>query len=66
VSALSYEDPAGLIGHVGDDVIMFGSDWPHAEGIARPHADYDLAVSNLGDASRSKLMAGNIEFLLRA
>jgi predicted TIM-barrel fold metal-dependent hydrolase len=66
VSALSYEDPAALIQHVGDDTIMFGSDWPHAEGIAKPFADYDHVVDGLAAASRSKLFAGNIEFLLRA
>ncbi len=66
VSALSYEDPAGLVQCVGDDTIMFGSDWPHAEGIAEPYADYHRAVTGLSEASRAKLMAGNVEFLLRA
>jgi predicted TIM-barrel fold metal-dependent hydrolase len=66
VSALSYEDPATLIRQVGDDTIMFGSDWPHAEGIAEPYADYDRAITGLPDSSRTKLMAGNVEFLLRA
>lgn len=64
VSALAYENPAGLVTDLGDDIFMFGSDWPHAEGIARPHDDYADAVTALPDASRSKLMAGNVQWLL--
>jgi predicted TIM-barrel fold metal-dependent hydrolase len=65
VSALSYEDPAGLVQALGDETIMFGSDWPHAEGIARPYADYAAVTDGLPEASRAKLMAGNVEWLLR-
>lgn len=66
VGALSYEDPAGLVRAVGEDTFMFGSDWPHAEGIARPYDDYAAAVASLPEAARSKVMAGNISWLLRA
>jgi predicted TIM-barrel fold metal-dependent hydrolase len=66
VSALSYENPAGLIADLGDDTLMFGSDWPHAEGIEHPRDDYDRVVTALPDDSRQKLMAGNISWLLRA
>jgi predicted TIM-barrel fold metal-dependent hydrolase len=66
VSALSYEDPATIIGEVGDDTIMFGSDWPHAEGIARPYDDYERVIRSLSDEARTKLLAGNIDFLLRS
>lgn len=65
VSALAYENPAGLVEELGDDIIMFGSDWPHAEGIARPRADYADAVSELSEQSRAKLMSGNVQWLLR-
>lgn len=36
VAALPYEDPAGLIAQVGPGILMYGSDWPHAEGVAAP------------------------------
>jgi predicted TIM-barrel fold metal-dependent hydrolase len=64
VSALAYENPAGLVGELGDDLIMFGSDWPHAEGIARPVDDYAAALDGIDGMSRAKLMAGNVEWLL--
>ncbi|HVT64568.1 MAG TPA: amidohydrolase family protein [Mycobacteriales bacterium] len=65
VGALAYEGPADLVRMVGDDTFMFGSDWPHAEGIAKPYDDYAVAVSSLSDAARSKVMAENVSWLLR-
>ncbi|MGN6474690.1 MAG: amidohydrolase family protein [Mycobacteriales bacterium] len=64
VGALSYENPAELVRAVGDDIFMFGSDWPHAEGIAKPYDDYAVAIASLPDAAKSKVMAGNISWLL--
>lgn len=65
VSALAYENPAGLIAKVGGDVLMFGSDWPHAEGIARPRLDYEAALAGVAEDARAKVMAGNVRWLLR-
>jgi predicted TIM-barrel fold metal-dependent hydrolase len=65
VGALAYEGPADLVRMVGEDAFMFGSDWPHAEGIAKPYDDYAVAVSSLTDAARSKVMADNVSWLLR-
>jgi predicted TIM-barrel fold metal-dependent hydrolase len=65
VAALSYESPATLVEQVGEDTFMFGSDWPHAEGIAEPRADYERAIKTLDDAARAKLMGGNAAWLLR-
>jgi predicted TIM-barrel fold metal-dependent hydrolase len=65
VGALAYEGPADLVRMVGEDTFMFGSDWPHAEGIAKPYDDYAVAVSSLTDAARSKVMADNVSWLLR-
>jgi predicted TIM-barrel fold metal-dependent hydrolase len=65
VSALAYEGPAWLVKHTGEDAFMFGSDWPHAEGIAAPRADYERAVgSRLEGAARDKLFGGNVSWLL--
>jgi predicted TIM-barrel fold metal-dependent hydrolase len=64
VGALSYESPAELVRAVGEDMFMFGSDWPHAEGIARPYDDYARVISDLPAASQQKVMAGNISWLL--
>lgn len=65
VGALAYEQPAGLIDLVGEDTFMFGSDWPHAEGIADPLRDYEKAVPEaVPDSARAKLFAGNLRWLL--
>ena len=67
VAALAYERPDKLIRHLGDDVFMFGSDWPHAEGIADPKADYERHVGDrLTDQARDQLFGGNLSWLLGA
>jgi predicted TIM-barrel fold metal-dependent hydrolase len=66
VAALSYERPDRLIRAVGEDVFMFGSDWPHAEGIADPVADYRAALtSDISDRAAEQLFGGNLRWLLR-
>jgi predicted TIM-barrel fold metal-dependent hydrolase len=65
VAALAYEGPAALVEQTGEDTFMFGSDWPHAEGIAEPRAGYERAIKTLGDSARTKLMCGNAAWLLR-
>lgn len=65
VAALAYENPAHLIGLVGEDMFMFGSDWPHAEGIADPLGDYARAVPDqVSGTAREKLFSGNAAWLL--
>jgi len=65
VAALAYEQPANLISLVGEDTFMFGSDWPHAEGIGDPLGDYERAAGDLNGDARSKLFGGNAAWLLR-
>jgi predicted TIM-barrel fold metal-dependent hydrolase len=65
VAALAYERPSYLVRKVNDDVFMFGSDWPHAEGIVHPRADYERALEPLPQESRDKVMGGNAAWLLR-
>jgi predicted TIM-barrel fold metal-dependent hydrolase len=43
---------------------MFGSDWPHAEGIADPVGTYEKVVPDLTGEARAKLFGGNTEWLL--
>ena len=67
VACLSYEDPARMIRHVGEDTYMFGSDWPHTEGILHPRADYESVLPpDMSPVAREKLMHGNLAWLLRA
>jgi predicted TIM-barrel fold metal-dependent hydrolase len=65
VAALAYEQPAHLVDLVGEDMFMFGSDWPHAEGIADPLRDYEQAVPEMSGTARQKLFGGNAAWLLR-
>jgi predicted TIM-barrel fold metal-dependent hydrolase len=64
VGALAYEGPEQLVARTGEDVFMFGSDWPHAEGIAEPLSDYERAVSGMGEPARAKLLGANARWLL--
>jgi predicted TIM-barrel fold metal-dependent hydrolase len=59
-----YEDPMDrLIGLIGSDRILFGSDWPHPEGLGRP-LDYLNDVEGLAPADIKKIMHGNLKGLL--
>jgi predicted TIM-barrel fold metal-dependent hydrolase len=64
IGALAYEQPAGLIERCGEDTFMFGSDWPHAEGIADPIGTYEKMVPDLKGDARAKLFGGNAAWLL--
>ena len=65
VGALGYEQPARLVDVVGEDVFMYGSDWPHAEGIAEPLAGYERFLpEDMRESARAKLLGGNTKWLL--
>jgi predicted TIM-barrel fold metal-dependent hydrolase len=59
-----YEDPMDkLVALIGSDRILFGSDWPHPEGLGRP-LDYLDDVEGLNPADIKKIMHGNLKGLL--
>lgn len=64
VGALAYEQPARLVTDVGEDTFMFGSDWPHAEGIADPLGTYEAANPGIAGRAREQLYGGNVRWLL--
>ncbi|MFC4055241.1 amidohydrolase family protein [Actinomadura syzygii] len=57
------EDPRGLIDLLGSDRIIFGSDYPHVEGLADPLSYVD-ELQGLADADIRKIMGGNMMGLL--
>ena len=57
------EDPRDLIKLLGADHVIFGSDFPHIEGLADPISWAD-EVSGLEDATLRKVMGGNMMDLL--
>ena len=52
-----------LASHVGADRVLFGSDWPHPEGLARPR-DFDEEIAFMPLADREKIMSSNLKGLL--
>ena len=59
------EDIAALADVIGDDRILFGSDFPHPEGLAEPAQFADL-VATLGEPAVTRIMGGNLRALLGA
>ena len=57
------EDPVGLCKLIGADRVLFGSDWPHPEGMADPITFVDDLVG-LSDQDVRKVMGGNLAHLM--
>jgi predicted TIM-barrel fold metal-dependent hydrolase len=58
VSPFPEEDVVGLVGQIGADRVLFGSDWPHSEGTAEP-ADYAAYLGGLSAEDTRKIMREN-------
>jgi predicted TIM-barrel fold metal-dependent hydrolase len=52
------DDPYEAVELMGSDRIIFGSDWPHVEGMPQP-LDYAKEVKELDDADLRKVMYSN-------
>jgi predicted TIM-barrel fold metal-dependent hydrolase len=63
VSPFPEEDVIGLTHLIGADHVLFGSDWPHAEGTEQP-GDYARYIEKLGEADRRKVLRDNALSLL--
>jgi predicted TIM-barrel fold metal-dependent hydrolase len=57
------EDPKGLIDVLGPDRVLFGSDYPHPEGMSDPISFVD-DLSGLPDDVVKKVMGGNLNQLM--
>jgi predicted TIM-barrel fold metal-dependent hydrolase len=53
------EDPRGLVELIGVDHVVFGSDYPHPEGLANP-LSYLEELEGLPEADIQKIMGGNL------
>jgi predicted TIM-barrel fold metal-dependent hydrolase len=62
-----WEDDLGEAAHlIGADRVLFGSDWPHPEGIAEPREYWHKVVSEIGDLKAGrKIMFENAALLTR-
>ena len=54
----------GLIDVMSPDRILFGSDYPHPEGLGDPVSFYDDLPSSLSSTDAAKIMGGNLKELL--
>jgi predicted TIM-barrel fold metal-dependent hydrolase len=54
-----------LIEVLGSDHLLFGSDYPHPEGLAEPCSYVDHLPGALGEEDRAKIMGGNLARIMR-
>ena len=57
------EDLAALAGLIGVDRILFGSDWPHGEGVAQP-LDFTAELGGFDEPAVQRIMRDNCAELL--
>ena len=63
VSPFWEEDLGALAGLIGEDHVLFGSDYPHPEGLADP-ASYVEELQSVSDDVVRKIMGGNLARLM--
>ena len=54
-----------LIQHIGVDHVLFGSDYPHPEGLAEPCSYVDHLPPGLSDAEIAAIMGGNLASIMK-
>ncbi|WP_280268841.1 amidohydrolase family protein [Nocardia wallacei] len=64
VSPFWEEDLQRLATIIGPDHVLFGSDWPHPEGLAEP-ARYIHEIKDMPLDDQAKIMGGNLARLLK-
>lgn len=57
------EDPRGLVEAIGADRVIFGSDYPHPEGMSDPLSYVD-EIAGLPEEDIRRIMGGNMDELL--
>lgn len=65
VSPFYEENLAELTDLIGAERVLFGSDYPHPEGLAHP-THYLDAIATLTEADQAKIMGGNLSRLIPA
>ena len=54
-----------MAGLIGSNRVLFGSDWPHPEGVAQPQ-DFRKFVADMSEAEQRMIMRDNAIELLGA
>jgi predicted TIM-barrel fold metal-dependent hydrolase len=63
VSPFHEEDLVSLTKVLGASNVLFGSDYPHAEGVAEPTA-FQRGLAGLDESETAAIMGGNLKELL--
>lgn len=53
------DDVAEVLDHMGPERVIFGSDWPHIEGLPEP-LDYLDELADVDDVTRQRIMRDNV------
>ena len=64
VAPFPEENVQRVVAEIGIDPIVFGSDFPHGEGLAYPAAYADAQLSNFSPADVRAIMHDNLEQFL--
>ena len=56
------DDVHEVVEYMGADRVIFGSDWPHIEGMPQP-LDYVVEVKEFDDATQRKILLDNVTAL---
>jgi predicted TIM-barrel fold metal-dependent hydrolase len=56
------DDVSELVGLIGADHVIFGSDWPHIEGLPQP-LDYLSEVEQFDEDDRRRILRDNVRSL---
>ncbi len=65
VNPFHEDDIAGLIEIMGADHLLFGSDWPHPEGLAEPCTYVDHLPAGLSDEDVKGIMGANLGRIMK-
>jgi predicted TIM-barrel fold metal-dependent hydrolase len=65
ISPFHEDDLGALIDVMGVDHILFGSDYPHPEGLAEPCSYVDHLPEELPEGALEKIMGGNLSRIMR-
>jgi predicted TIM-barrel fold metal-dependent hydrolase len=65
VNPFHEDDLEALLGAIGVDNVLFGSDYPHPEGLADPCSYVDHLPADLAEDGVAKIMGGNLARIMR-
>jgi predicted TIM-barrel fold metal-dependent hydrolase len=65
VSPFHEDDIQGLIDTIGADHVLFGSDYPHPEGLAEPCSYLDHLPAGLSDEDITNIMGANLAGIMK-